>query len=61
MKKSARYRHRCIGKGKCFDMNIWELDMNLQKNVMYKLPFDINIRQFDMNIANLIYKCIVDT
>ena len=35
--------------------------MNLQKNVMYKLPFDINIRQFDMNIENLIYKCIADT
>ena len=36
MKKSARYRHRCIGKGKCFDMNIWELNMDLQKYVMYK-------------------------
>ena len=39
MKKSARYRHRCIGKGKCFDMNIWELDMNIG-NLIYKCIVD---------------------
>ena len=32
-----------------------------KKTWCISIPFDINIWPFDMNIANLIYKCIVDT